>query len=148
MEAVASKLRGDGVSSDPLNWECAAEAMQGCHLDEVRGYVKTYYEAEEVVIKGKDLTVAHVAVIARRPEVAFKLNAGAAKRRVDECSDWIVQSIKDGRDINGVTTGFGAASHRRTNQALQLQLELIRSDIIRNLLKTLAARELISLHFL
>jgi phenylalanine ammonia-lyase len=125
MEAVAEKS-GDGVRSDPLNWACAAEAMKGCHLDEVKGYVKTYYEAEEVVIEGKDLTVAHVAVIARRPEVVFKLNAGVAKSRVDECSDWIVQSIKDGRDINGVTTGFGAASHRRTNQALQLQLELIR----------------------
>ena len=128
MEAVASERR-DGVSSDPLNWVRAAEAMKGCHLDEVIGYVKTYYEAEEVVIEGKDLTVAHVAVIARRPEVYVKLNADVARSRVDECSNWIVQSIKEGRDILGVTTGFGAASHRRTNQALQLQLELIRSDM-------------------
>ncbi|KAG0589878.1 hypothetical protein KC19_1G055600 [Ceratodon purpureus] len=125
MEAVASERR-DGVSSDPLNWVRVAEAMKGCHLDEVIGYVKTYYEAEEVVIEGKDLTVAHVAVIARRPEVYVKLNADVARSRVDECSNWIVQSIKEGRDILGVTTGFGAASHRRTNQALQLQLELIR----------------------
>lgn len=118
-----------GGSSDPLNWARAAEAMKGCHLEEVRGYVKTYSDCEEVVIKGKDLTVAHVAALARRPDVLVKLDAEAAKQRVDECSEWLVQGVTEGREIQGVTTGFGAAGHRRTNQAFELQKELIRSAL-------------------
>lgn len=116
-------MPGDG---DSLNWACAAEAMKCCHLDEVKSYMKTYYKSAQIVVEGKDLTVAHVAAIARRPEVLFKMNSKVAKSKVDECCDWLDRKIEEGRSIPGVTTGFGAASAQRTNQTRELQEELIR----------------------
>lgn len=115
---------------DPLNWVRTAKAMEGSHLDEVKSFVQTFFECEEVSLEGTRLTVAHVAAVARRPEVHVVLNAAVAKRRVDESSNWILESVRNGSQIPGVTTGFGAAGHRRTNQAVELQQELIRLVVI------------------
>jgi phenylalanine ammonia-lyase len=45
---------------------------------------------------------------------------------VDESSDWVLAKIMSGGDIYGVTTGFGATSHRHTQAAVELQHWLIR----------------------
>jgi phenylalanine ammonia-lyase len=111
---------------DPLNWGKAAAALKGSHLDEVKEMVKTFYEAKEVAIEGVNLSIAQVAAVARRPEVRVVLDAENAKRRVDESSNWVLTKIMNGGDIYGVTTGFGATSHRRTQQGVELQKELIR----------------------
>lgn len=116
--------------ADPLNWVRTAKAMAGSHLDEVKFFVQTFFECEEVSLEGTRLTVAHVAAVARRPEVRVVLNDAVAKRRVDESSNWILDSVRKGSQIPGVTTGFGAAGHRRTNQAAELQQELIRLVIL------------------
>jgi len=115
------------TSDDPLNWGRAAKALEGSHLEEVKSFIKTFYEATEVRLEGQSLTVAHVAAIARRPEVLVELDAAVAKARVDESSNWVLNKIMKGSDIYGVTTGFGATSHRRTQQGVELQRELIRS---------------------
>jgi len=115
-----------GVGGDPLNWAKTAKAMEGSHLDEVKGFVKTFSETKFVSLEGVSLTVAHVAAVARRPEVQVVLDAATAKERVDESSNWVQQKIMRGSDIYGVTTGFGATSHRRTQQGVELQRELIR----------------------
>ena len=114
------------TSEDPLNWGRAARALEGSHLEEVKSFIKTFYEATEVRLEGQSLTVAHVAAIARRPEVLVELDAAVAKGRVDESSNWVLAKIMKGSDIYGVTTGFGATSHRRTQQGVELQRELIR----------------------
>lgn len=41
-------------------------------------------------------------------------------------SDWIMDSVSKGKDICGITTGFGANSNRRTKNGGGLQKELIR----------------------
>ena len=116
-----------GVPSvDPLNWVKSAKAMEGSHLDEVKSFIKTFYETREVSLEGVSLTIAHVAAVARRPEVQVVLDAATAKKRVDESSHWVLNKIMRGSDIYGVTTGFGATSHRRTQQGVELQRELIR----------------------
>jgi phenylalanine ammonia-lyase len=112
--------------TDPFNWGKAAAALKGSHLDEVKEIVKTFYEAKEVAIEGVNLSIAQVAAVARRPEVRVVLDAESAKRRVDESSNWVLTKIMNGGDIYGVTTGFGATSHRRTQQGVELQKELIR----------------------
>ncbi|KAH9568415.1 hypothetical protein CY35_03G076000 [Sphagnum magellanicum] len=112
-------------SADPLNWGKVAAAMQGSHLEEVKEMVRTFYEVDEVAIEGVNLTVAQVAAVARRPEVRVVLHADA-KSRVDASSNWVLTKIMNGGDIYGVTTGFGATSHRRTQQGVELQRELIR----------------------
>nr|AFX98070.1 phenylalanine ammonia lyase [Cunninghamia lanceolata] len=114
------------VSTDPLNWGRAAKAMEGNHLDEVKNMVHSYLESAEVCIEGKSLTIADVTAIARRPKVKVKLDAEAAKARVEESSKWVMNQMNKGTDTYGVTTGFGATSHRRTNQGAKLQTELIR----------------------
>jgi phenylalanine ammonia-lyase len=112
---------------DPLNWARAASAMRGSHLEEVKEMVATYYNSSEVAIEGVHLTVGQVAAVARRgAEVKVVLDAENAKGRVDESSAWVVNKIMNGGDIYGVTTGFGATSHRRTQQGVELQRELIR----------------------
>ncbi|GLJ53938.1 hypothetical protein SUGI_1152670 [Cryptomeria japonica] len=113
-------------SADPLNWVRAAKAMEGNHLEEVKNMARSYLESGEVCIEGKSLTIADVAAIARRPKVRVKLDAEAAKPRVEESSNWVMNQMCKGTDTYGVTTGFGATSHRRTNQGAQLQTELIR----------------------
>ncbi|KAJ7535334.1 hypothetical protein O6H91_12G028600 [Diphasiastrum complanatum] len=111
---------------DPLNWAKAMAPLAKSHLDEVRGMVKTFYAEDEVSIEGTHLTVAQVAALARRQGVKVRLDASAAKKRVDESSNWVLQNVMRGTDTYGVTTGFGATSHRRTNQGVELQQELIR----------------------
>jgi phenylalanine ammonia-lyase len=113
-------------SADPLNWGKVAAAMRGSHLEEVKEMVRTFYDVDEVAIEGVNLTVAQVAAVARRPEVRVVLDAENAKSRVDASSNWVLTKIMNGGDIYGVTTGFGATSHRRTQQGVELQRELIR----------------------
>lgn len=124
--AFCTSATGAPIAHDPLNWVRTARAMEGNHLDEVKSFVKTFYESKEVSLEGVSLTVAHVAAVARRPEVQVVLDAATAKKRVDESSNWVLQKIMRGSDIYGVTTGFGATSHRRTQQGVELQKELIR----------------------
>jgi phenylalanine ammonia-lyase len=113
-------------SADPLNWGKVAAAMRGSHLEEVKEMVRIFYDVDEVAIEGVNLTVAQVAAVARRPEVRVVLDAENAKSRVDASSNWVLTKIMNGGDIYGVTTGFGATSHRRTQQGVELQRELIR----------------------
>ncbi|CAK9868782.1 unnamed protein product [Sphagnum jensenii] len=121
------KLGAAHHDPDPLNWgKVAARYMQGSHLDEVKQMVTTFYQVDEVVMHGVDLTVAQVAAVARRPDVRVVLDAANAKGRVDESSNWVLTKIMEGGDIYGVTTGFGATSRLRTQKGVELQRELIR----------------------
>lgn len=113
-------------SDDPLNWGRTAAKLQGSHLDEIKHMVAAYFDTTEVTIEGVTLTVGQVTAVARRPQVQVVLDAANAKARVDESSDWVLNKIMNGGDIYGVTTGFGATSHRRTQQGVELQRELIR----------------------
>ncbi|KAL2630377.1 hypothetical protein R1flu_015063 [Riccia fluitans] len=113
-------------SEDPLQWARAAKALQGSHWEEVKRMVNEFEQSKEVVIQGVTLSVSQVTAIARNPEVTVVLDADTAKERVDRSNDWVLHHMVKGTDTYGVTTGFGATSHRRTNQGVDLQRELIR----------------------
>lgn len=120
---------GGGGVQDPLKWAAAAAAMSGSHLEEVREMVATVYGSEDVSfsMEGTRLSVAQVAAVARRgAAVKVSLDADAAKQRVEASAAWVAHNAMKGTDTYGVTTGFGATSHRRTNQGVELQRELIR----------------------
>ncbi|KAI3882311.1 hypothetical protein MKX03_007952 [Papaver bracteatum] len=112
--------------SAPLHWKKAAEAMQCSHFDEVRKMLSQFKQAQVVNLQGTTLTVAQVAAIARRPEVKVSLDKAVAHERVSKSANWVADNIARGTDTYGVTTGFGATSHRRTNKTTDLQTELIR----------------------
>ncbi|XP_058090433.1 phenylalanine ammonia-lyase-like [Magnolia sinica] len=113
---------------DPLNWRKTAEALQGCHFDDVQRMVERFRQVSTVTLQGENLEVADVVAVARRhvEGVNVQLDAGSAKPRVEESAAWVAAQTCKGTDTYGVTTGFGATSHRRTSQGAELQCELIR----------------------
>ncbi|KAI6679700.1 hypothetical protein NL676_033581 [Syzygium grande] len=110
----------------PVHWNKAAQSLQCTHFEEVVNMVSQFEDAELVDIQGTALSVAQVTAVARRSEVEVQLNEVAARDRVSRSADWVAENIACGRDIYGVTTGFGATSHRRTSKTSDLQTELIR----------------------
>ncbi|KAK6944776.1 Aromatic amino acid lyase [Dillenia turbinata] len=117
---------GDSHDSTRSHWKKAAEAMQCSHYDEVQQMVSQFAETQVVDIRGATLTIAQVTAIARRAEVEVRLDESVARERVARSANWVAENISRGTDTYGVTTGFGATSHRRTNKTSDLQTELIR----------------------
>ncbi|KAI9084603.1 hypothetical protein K1719_033385 [Acacia pycnantha] len=111
--------------SDPLRWGEAADSLKGSHLDEVRSMAADYRRAV-VHLGSKWLSISQVAAVANLSSDVKVVLSESTRAGVKVSSDWIMESVKNGTPIYGVTTGFGAASHKRTDQVAALQKELVR----------------------
>ncbi|CAL5190879.1 unnamed protein product [Lathyrus oleraceus] len=120
-----SNLIIDSIS-DPLNWNSAANSLKGSHYDEVKRMVAEYKKPVICLGGVETLTISKVAAVANtNSHVKVELSE-SARAGVEASCEWIAENIKKGTAIYGVTTGFGAASHRRTQQGLALQKEMVR----------------------
>ncbi|XP_008791889.1 phenylalanine ammonia-lyase-like [Phoenix dactylifera] len=119
-------VSGSSYVPNPPHWKKAAEALDCAHFDEVHRMISQFSSLSFVKMEGTTLTVAAVAAIARRATVSVELDAAAARSRVDRSAAWVAENVDRGTDTYGVTTGFGATSHRRTKKTADLQTELIR----------------------
>ncbi|OAE27954.1 hypothetical protein AXG93_3309s1510 [Marchantia polymorpha subsp. ruderalis] len=126
VQLCMSPMKKGASAGDALHWARAAEAGAGSHWEEVKAMVSEFEQAKEVVIQGVTLSVAQVSAVARNPQVTVVLDAATAKERVDASNNWVAHNMTKGTDTYGVTTGFGATSHRRTDKGADLQKELIR----------------------
>lgn len=126
MNMATQKANQSVSDTDPLNWESAANSLKGSYFDEVKRMVADYRKPVICLGGGETLTISQVAAVANHNlQVKVGLSE-TARAGVEASCEWIMENVNKGTAIYGVTTGFGAASNRQTNQGLALQKEMVR----------------------
>jgi phenylalanine ammonia-lyase len=114
------------IDADPLKWDSAANSLKGSHFDEVKRMVEEYKKPVICLGGVETLTISQVAAVANSSSHAKVELSESSRAGVEASCEWIAENVEKGTAIYGVTTGFGAASHRRTEQGFALQKEMVR----------------------
>jgi phenylalanine ammonia-lyase len=82
---------------------------------------------DSVILKGSDLTIEQVVRIARFGAKVELTSDEKILRRIDAAHDYIIEAVRAGKAIYGVTTGFGGMAHTliSPDDAAELQENLI-----------------------
>lgn len=94
-------------------------------LHRYRNFKRNTRNPNSILLNGTSLDIAAVTAVSRLPTAV--LLDQKTRPRVDRSAAFVMDQVRQGADIYGVTTGFGATSHVRiTDRTAELQNELVR----------------------
>lgn len=126
-ERVAAVLRARIIAETMEHTTDLTDLVKrATHRNVTLAFAAARREAGTVTVSGTGLHIPALVAVARDDAPVALSGDPSVRAPVDASVEWLAQALTRGRDIYGVTAGFGASADVRTQHTGALQHELIR----------------------